>query len=397
MKCAIIGCGYVADFYMATAPNHPSLPIAGVYDWDPARLDAFSAFHAVPAYNSLDRLLADPDVTLVLNLTTPQSHFEVTKACLEAGKHVYTEKPLTMDMASARSLVALAEARGLTLSGAPCGILGGAAQKVWSTIAKGGIGTPKLVYAEVDDGMVFRKDLRNWRSASGAPWPYDNEFEVGCTLEHQGYALTWLIAMFGPVEQMTSFSDCLFPDKGTDLPPERMGRDISIACLKFASGVVARVTCSIVARPDRSMRIIGEDATLIVENTWDYASPVHLTKVDHYHPEFLWRARRKLIDKAEDALHTVLPGAAWQGRRLPVRRDHGWHGPGGGKMDFFRGPAAQAQAIQMGQQPYIDARFLLHVLEVVLASDGAGPAGETRVMETDFVPNMDMAPVPLRP
>lgn len=85
-------------------------------------------------------------------------------------------------------------------------------------------------------------------SPSGAPWPYKDEFEVGCTLEHAGYYVTWLAAFFGPAKSVTSFAGCQIPDKGTDGPLEVLAPDFAVGCIEFACSVAARVTCSIVAR-----------------------------------------------------------------------------------------------------------------------------------------------------
>ena len=94
MRIAIVGCGFVADYYLKTLPLYPDLEIAGVMDRVPERATKFAAYHSVPVYASLAELLADSTVEIVLNLTNPRSHYEVSKAALEAGKHVYSEKPL---------------------------------------------------------------------------------------------------------------------------------------------------------------------------------------------------------------------------------------------------------------------------------------------------------------
>ena len=88
---------------------------------------------------------------MVLNLTNPSSHFEVSPACLEAGFPVYSEKPLAMTFEEIEALAALAREKGLPLTGAPCNHLGKAAQAVNRALAQGRIGQPLLAYAEVDD------------------------------------------------------------------------------------------------------------------------------------------------------------------------------------------------------------------------------------------------------
>ncbi len=238
MNIAIVGCGFVADSYLATMPGHPELKLVGVADRDADRAARFAAVHSSLKYDSLDDLRSDSRVEMVLNLTNPRSHYEVNRACLEAGKHVYSEKPLAMELDQARALVELAEAHGLGLASAPCSLLGETAQTLWKALRERRVGPVRLVYAEMDDGMVFRMQYRNWKSASGAPWPAKDEFEVGCTFEHAGYYLTWLPAFFGPARTVTAFSACLVPDKKTDMALEREAPDFSVACITFDTGVV---------------------------------------------------------------------------------------------------------------------------------------------------------------
>src|SRR4051794_31321680 len=197
MRIAIIGCGFVADYYAATMALHPELHLLGAHDRDATRLSQFAGHYGVRSYATLDGLLADPDVELVVNLTNPRSHYDVTRLCLEAGRHVYSEKPIAMSLSEAKTLLDLAEDRGLHLTSAPCSLLGATAQTVWRGVRDGVIGTPRVVYAEMDEGMVYKMRYRRWVSASGAPWPYRDEFEVGTVVEHAGYVVSWLPAMFG--------------------------------------------------------------------------------------------------------------------------------------------------------------------------------------------------------
>ncbi|HMQ57762.1 MAG TPA: Gfo/Idh/MocA family oxidoreductase, partial [Rhizobiaceae bacterium] len=214
MKFAIVGTGFVADYYMTTLPNHPDLQLAGAWDIAPDALRRFCAFHGAKPRASLDDILCDPEVAIVANLTAPESHFAVTKAALEAGKHVYSEKPLTLSFDDASELAACASRNGLALCSSPASVHSAAFALTRETIASGAIGEPRLIYAEMEDGPVFRDKWREWRSISGAPWPGVHEFEIGCTLEHAGYALAWLVDLFGPVEKLTAFSATAFPDKG---------------------------------------------------------------------------------------------------------------------------------------------------------------------------------------
>ena len=222
MRIGIIGCGFVADLYLQTLPLHPRLTCVGVHDRDPDRLRTFASHHGVTPCDTFDALLAT-DPQIVLNLTNPRDHYAVTKRLLEAGRHVYSEKPLAMSVDEARELVTLAKEKKLELAGAPCTVLSETAQTMWAALRDQVVGTPRLVYAEMDDGMVHRMPYDAWLSASGRAWPAVDEFEVGCTLEHAGYCLTWLCAFFGPARRVTAFSSVLLPDKGTD--PARPARE----------------------------------------------------------------------------------------------------------------------------------------------------------------------------
>ncbi len=371
MNIAIVGCGFVADYYVATLAAYPDLKVVGVFDRDPARTDHFARFHGLPRFDSLDALLSDDRVELVLNLTNPGSHYEVSRAALSAGKHVYSEKPLAMETDQARELVDLAEARGLQLASAPCGLLGETAQTVWKALREGRIGTPRLVYAEMDDGMVPRMAYRSWKSASGIPWPAKDEFEVGCTFEHAGYYLTWFPAFFGPARTVTAFSATLLPDKQTDEPLDVNAPDFSVACVAFESGVVARLTCSIVAPHDHSLRIVGDDGVLSTRDCWYYRSPVRIQRP--------FRIRRRTLMSPKMRYPLVGPNMG----RYKYR--------GSQQMDFARGVAETAEAIAHGRPNRVGARYGLHVNEMVVAISKAGADSSAYEMTTTFDP---VAPMP---
>ena len=366
MRFAIVGCGFVADLYMKTLCAHPRLEVVGATDRDPERAARFGSFHGVATYPSLDALLADPKVDIVLNLTNPVSHFDVTRASLEAGKHVYSEKPLGLELAQAQHVTELAERRGLRLSSAPCSLLGETAQTVWKALRDERVGRVYLAYAEQDEGLVHRMPYQHWLSPAGVPWPYRDEFETGCTIEHAGYYLTWLPAFFGPARHVTAFSSCQVRDKGPGLPPEAGAPDFSVAAIEFASGVVCRLTCSVIANHDHSLRIFGEAGILRTNDCWHYGSPVTIQR--------RFNIRRRAV---------VSP---WKSRIPPVRKwDPPFHYRGAQQMDFCRGVAELADSLEENRPCRLSARYSLHVNELVLAISGAG-AGISKEITSTFDP-----------
>lgn len=381
MRIGIVGCGYVADFYLATMPNHPELELAGVVDRNVERARRFAEAHRTRNYGSLAALLDDPQVALVVNLTNPRNHHGVSRECLEAGKHVYSEKPLATEWPLAVELVELAERKGLQIVSAPCTLLGEAAQTVWKAVREGRIGPVRLVYAELDDGMVHRENYQSWISDTGTPWPFQDEFEVGCTLEHAGYYVTWLAAMFGPATAVTSFASCQIREKapGARLDPPDTP-DFSCGCIRFASGVVARLTCSIIGPHDHALRLFGDKGVLTVPECWNFGSPVTLSR----RTKWTFRAER----------HPTVARLVGLGpRRLPLvrRPSFRYKVAGANRIDYCRGIADLVESINDQRPCRLSARFSLHVNEIVLSLQDPKGMGSPRQLTTGFEP---MAPMP---
>lgn len=380
MNMAFIGCGYVADHYMKSAAYHPEINLIGAYDIDQDRLCAFSNHYSVHAYDSLAALLADRQVDIAVNLTNPTSHFEVSKQCLLAGKHVYSEKPLGITFDEAKNLVELAHQQNLYLAAAPCSLLGESAQTIWQTLRHEGIGKVYLVYAELDDGMIHRKNYKSWVNELGVPWPYVNEFAMGCTLEHAAYYLTWLTAFFGPAKTVTSFAACLIPDKTTDLPAENSTPDFTVGCIRFESGVIARLTCGIVSERDRSLTIIGDKGTISIRDGWNYRSPVCLEKRN---AKQHWLRRRfhhfKLLS---DYVKPTVP-LVGNPQLVKIKKELM------NVMDYSRGIAELATAIVEKRPSRLSANHALHTTELTLALQYPPPMGHYR-MKTTFDPIMPM-------
>ena len=364
---AIVGCGFVADYYLKTLSMHPQLKLVGVMDKVSHRATKFAEYHNVArVYETLTDILEDNTVDIVLNLTNPSSHYEISKACLEAGKHVYSEKPFAMEMPQAKEQVNISETKGLYLSYAPCSLLSETAQTIWKSLRENRVGKVRLVYAEMDDGLVHLMPYQKWLSESGTPWPYKDEFEVGCTLEHAGYYVNWLTAFFGPADTVSAFSSCVIPDKQTDIPLDINTPDFSVACIKFVSGVVARLTCSIVAPHDHSLKIIGDDGILGIDDCWYYVTPVYIRRsltIGRKRLEGIWKQNYPLDKKA--------PKFGYRGAQ---------------QMDYCRGVAEMADAIIENRGCRLSSRFSLHNNEIVLAIQNSLETGSPCKMTTSFEP-----------
>ena len=365
----IIGCGFVADLYMRSL-QVSGIPVLGAYDLNTNRLAAFCHHWGVARCDTLEAVLqAQPRDGVVLNLTNPSAHYDVNKACLLAGHHVYSEKPLALEMSHARELHRLAAEKSLLLASAPCSVLGEAAQTLAKAVRDGVAGTPRLIYAELDDGFIQQAPVREWRSETGAPWPYEDEFQVGCTLEHAGYYLTWLIGMFGTVKSVTAASASVIPDK---LGVQGAAPDFSVATLFFENGPVTRLTCSIAAPHDHRIRVIGDAGVLALQKAWDNGAAVR------FHRRM--RIRRRLLESP-------------LGRRIKLRRPtHPKVGRwGAASMNFALGPAEMLAAIAEKRPCRLSSDFALHLNEVTLAVQNAGATTGAQEMTTRCPP---MEPMP---
>jgi predicted dehydrogenase len=363
VNIAIIGCGYVAEFYGKTLSNYPNLKLVGAHDQNKENMQAFChRWHTRP-YGKLQQVLEDESIELILNLTNPRNHYDITKRCIESRKHVYSEKPLAMDSAKARELVDLAKERRVYLACAPCSVLGETPQSVWNALRKNAIGRVRLIYANFDDGMIAPKQSPwLWQNESGVPWPAKDEFEVGCTYEHAGYPLTWLAAFFGPALSVTAFASCLLPEKG--IAVDSMAPDLTVGCIEYGNGIVARVTCSLVAPKDKSLTIIGDDGVLKIVDIRNDRCPIYIRQI----PSSRWRAA---IERRLNNLRRSLkfPGSEsdwhfWD-RYPPVKGPPGRFVSRDKPVDFSRGPAELANAIREGRPCRLSAQLGWHITELI--------------------------------
>ncbi|WP_312677458.1 Gfo/Idh/MocA family oxidoreductase [Microbacterium sp.] len=141
----VIGAGVISQTYLENLTSFPDVDVVAVGDLLPERARAKAEEHGVGAWGTGEDVLAHPGVDLVVNLTIPQVHVEVSRAAVAAGKHVWTEKPLGLDRETTRELLAEADAAGVRIGSAPDTILGPGFQTAKRAIAAGVIGTPLFV------------------------------------------------------------------------------------------------------------------------------------------------------------------------------------------------------------------------------------------------------------
>lgn len=267
----IVGCGNIAGPYARSIRGHDALRLVAVTDVDARRADAFAAEHGVISHPGLADLLADPGVDIVVNLTVHHAHYAVTKEALQAGRHVYSEKPMALEAAEAHELVALAAQRGVRLACAPSTFLGDAQQTAGAIIRAGRLGAVRAVYADVNWGRI-----ESWHPA---PIPF---YDVGVLVDVGVYPLTIATAFLGPAVAVEARGWDLLPERVTTAgEPYRIGSpDLILAAVELADGTVVRLTGSFyVGRPSRQLGLLefhGDLASLALGSFQDFDATVEV-------------------------------------------------------------------------------------------------------------------------
>jgi predicted dehydrogenase len=270
VKVALVGAGNIAVRYAASIAAEPRLELTGATDALPGRAAELVAAHGAKAYESLEALLGDDDVDVVVNLTPPSAHAAVTAACLEAGKHVHTEKPVALRAQEARELAQLAVRNDVRLSCAPATLLGEAQQTAWKVVRDGTLGTVRAVYAEANWGQI-----ESWHPSPEAL------YEVGPLVDVGIYPLTILTAMFGPARRVSAYATTLQRERvRTDGAQFVLSTpDFYVAALDLQSGVVARLTATfwVGAGKQRGIEFHGDSASLWMPTWAESDSRLELT------------------------------------------------------------------------------------------------------------------------
>lgn len=269
----IIGCGNISGIYCENLAKFANLNLLACADIDAGRAKARAAERGIPRGAGVKDLLADPQIKIVVNLTTPQSHFEVAKAALEAGKHVYNEKPLCAELEQWHELEALAKAKGLRVGGAPDTFLGAGIQTARKLIDEGWIGRP--IGAA---GFMLGHGHESWH-----PEPAFYYQKGGGPLFDMGpYYLTAMVNLLGPAKRVSASAGAGFSER-TDFK----GRVIKVetpthiaATLDFADGAVGTLCTSfdVWHAEHPHIEIYGSEGTLCVPDPNNFGGTVRLRR-----------------------------------------------------------------------------------------------------------------------
>lgn len=342
----IIGCGNISSAYLKLAPLFRSLQVRAVADIDRAAAEARAAEFGVRA-ETVDDLLKAPDVDVIVNLTVPAVHHEVTRAILTAGKHAYSEKPLVLTLDEGKDLLDLAARKGLRLGSAPDTFLGGAHQA-----ARAAIDDDRIGRVVAGTAHVMSHGMEHWH-----PNP-DFFFRPGGgpVLDLGPYYITNLIQLIGPVRSVAALANASFPERTITSGP-RNGERVAVttptnihALLEFANGATVTLSASwdVWTHRHANMELYGTDGTLFVPDPNFFGGTVEVAGPDGGAGEI-----------ATDSHPFGVPNFT--------------DGQGNARANYrCAGLADMAQAIDEGRQHRCNAEVAVHAVDVMVSILKAG-------------------------
>lgn len=346
LRIGVIGCGNIAATYLTNARLFAGIELVACADAVPAAAEARAAEFGLRAL-SVDALLADPGIDLVLNLTIPTAHLEISLAALSAGKHVFTEKPLATSAADGRRLVAEAAARGLALGSAPDTFLGAAGRRARALMDAGAIGRPVAGTA-----FMLGRGMEHWH-----PNPqFFYQPGGGPVLDMGPYYLTMLVSLLGPVARVSAMTSrgqderlvtAAGPFQGTRFPVGTPTTALSL--LEFRSGAIVTFGASwdVHRHSNHPIELHGTEGSLRLPDPDTFGGAVSLSEGGAPWTDF----------PSERSVYGALnwPYAA------PNRANY-----------RMLGVADLAAAVRDGRPPRASGTLALHVLEIMEAILASG-------------------------
>lgn len=336
MKYGILGTGRIAPVYLQLARHFPALECLAVAGRDPENARDFARRYGIEAV-AVDELLNRDDISTIVNLTPIPAHDETSRAIVNSGKNLYSEKPLTASLANGRALLEQAREKGVAVAAAPDTFLGSAAQRARALVDAGEIGRPVAASAHfMMDGRVFGRAF------------FDGA--IGPLRELGPYYITALVHLLGPIQRVAATARNVMPHRAVadaQAPvPIEVATTIS-ALLTFVSGAEATLTVSVDVMDHRHspLEIYGTEGSLILPDPNFFGGNVV-------------RLGREGQTKVYATEADMLGRPNWEGGTLANYRSVGL-------ADF-------AAALLEGREPRCSADLALHVSEVIAAIlDGA--------------------------
>lgn len=276
IQTGIIGCGNIFNAYVKGCRAFPILDLVACADIDAGRAEARAAEHGLKAL-AVDALLADPDIRIIVNLTVPAAHAEVSLAAIAAGKNVYSEKPLATNRANGARVLAAAQAQGVLVGCAPDTFLGAGLQTCRKLLDDGWIGRPVAATA-----FMLGHGMEHWHPNS----EFFYKPGAGPLFDMGPYYLTALVHLLGPATRVTGSAQISFAERLVTSQPN-FGQRIKVetpthvaGVLDFAAGAVGTLITSFDVWSHNLPRIeiYGSEGSLSVPDPNTFGGPVRVRR-----------------------------------------------------------------------------------------------------------------------
>ncbi len=343
VNVGIIGCGSISGAYFSMCPEFALLRVAACADLLPERAAAKAAEYDIPKAGTVEELLADPEIEIVVNLTIPRAHFDVAMRAVQAGKSVWNEKPLTITRAEGRALLDAAAAKGALVGCAPDTFMGAGNQTCRKVIDDGLIGAPVAgaAFMLCHGHESWHPDPEFYYKVGGGPM-----FDMG------PYYLTALVNLLGPVNRACASTRVTFPTRTITSQP-KAGTVVTVdvpthvaGTLEFANGAIVTLTTSfdVWAASHPPIEIYGTEGSLRVPDPNGSGGEVQV-----------WRTETR----------------EWQ----TIEHTHGY-------ADRSRslGVADMAYALRTGRPHRASGALAYHVLDIMHAIHDAADAGQYQTL-----------------
>jgi len=279
VKIGIVGVGAISGIYLENISNmFKEIEVIGVCDLIRTKAECAVEKYNIPKlYETMYDLFADDEVDIILNLTRPYEHFEVSSEALKAGKNVYSEKPLAATLEEGKTLVTLAEEKGLFLGGAPDTFLGAGIQTCRKLIEDDFIGTPIGAAA-----FMICHGHESWHPDPAFYYQHGG----GPMMDMGPYYITALINLLGGVKSVASMSKASFPTRTITSEP-LSGTVVNVdvptyvtGLMQFDSGVIGTIftTFDVHYETQARLEIYGTKGTLIVPDPNGFEGPIKLLR-----------------------------------------------------------------------------------------------------------------------
>lgn len=284
VRVGVVGTGAISGAYLGMAKNFPIVEMAACADLSLDAARAKAKEYGIPKVCTVEELLADESLQIILNLTVPKAHLPLAMRAIDAGKHTYAEKPLGIDREEGRKMIEAAKKKGLRVGCAPDTFMGAGIQTARKLIDDGAIGRPVAFTA-----FMMGRGHESWH-----PNPQFYYEKGGGPMFDMGpYYLTALLNLLGPVKRISGMSAIEIPDRVITSEPKK-GTKISVetpdhicGMMEFENGAIGTIIQSFATRyaefggPHKQpITIFGVDGTLRVPDPNQFDGPVHIRLKD---------------------------------------------------------------------------------------------------------------------